>query len=128
MEKIYVLIPFVLFSVFVIIPIKKHSPTIALAASVCAGVMILIYVLDGMIEIKEHIGVIGSAAGMDNEWLVSVIKITLISFIGQWGIQLCRDAGENSVADKCETAVKIIVTVICLPYIDKLFELVTVME
>ncbi len=126
MDKIYVLIPFALLSVFVILPIKKYSPVIALAASVCAGTMILIFVLDGIIEIKEQMSAIGTV--VDAGWIGSVIKITLISFIGQWGIQLCRDAGENSVADKCETAVKILVTVICLPYIEKLFELVTVME
>ena len=51
-----------------------------------------------------------------------------VCFIGQWGSRLCVDAGENFLAEKMETAVKITVTGLSLPYIEKLFQIVTMIE
>ncbi len=123
MDKIFLIILFGIGAVFIILTIKKYAPEYALLASICAGSIIILFVITDMGEIVSFISSIKEFGKLNNQWLKSMVKIALMSFLGQWGTQICRDAGENSIADKMETAIKILVLVICLPYINTLFKM-----
>ncbi len=123
MDKLYLITLCGIASVFIITVIKKYSPDFAFVSSICAGVIIVFFVIGEIIEIRNYI-LSWIKNGINLDYAVTLMKICVVSFLGQWGIQLCRDAGENVVADKMETAVKVIVIVLCFPYIDMLFKLV----
>ena len=48
-----------------------------------------------------------------------------MAFLGEWGVQLCKDAGENAIAVKLEMGVKIVLLVLCIPVISQLLNLIT---
>ena len=121
MEKLIYLVLFSVGAVFVILLIKKYLPDYSLIASVCVSCMIIFLVTSEISEITKSILSFASEGDSSGQWTSSVIKVSLISFIGQWGCGICRDAGEISIADKLETAVKIMILIICLPYINMLF-------
>lgn len=123
MDKIFLIIFFGIGAVFIILAIKKYAPEYALGASICACCMVVVFVLSDIGEIISFISNIIAYGKINSQWSGSIFKIALISFIGQWGISICRDAGENSIADKLETAVKVLVLIICLPYINMLFKM-----
>lgn len=123
MDKIFLIIFFGIGAVFIILAIKKYAPEYALGASICACCAVIVFVLSDIGEIISFISNIISYGKINSQWSGSIFKIALISFIGQWGISICRDAGENSIADKLETAVKVLVLIICLPYINMLFKM-----
>lgn len=123
MDKIFLIILFGITTVFIILAIKKQSSDYALAISICAGCIIILFVISDILEIITFISSVIEYGQINGEWAGSIGKIALISFAGQWGIQICRDAGENSIADKMETAVKILVLIICLPYINMIFKM-----
>lgn len=58
-------------------------------------------------------------------WLGPLLKIVGVAFLGEWGVQLCRDAGENAIAVKLEMGVKIVLLVLCIPVIAQLLNLIT---
>ena len=121
MDKIFSIIAFALISVCAMAIIKKYAPEFSVGASICIGCALIFFVLEDIVKIREKLDLINVSA----EWVASTIKITFISFIGQWGVQLCRDAGENSIADKVELTVKILILTVCLPYVDKLITFAT---
>ena len=123
MNKIYLIVLFGIACLFIIITIKKYAPEYAMVASICAGINIITFVVVDFSEIIDFFSSVSNMGGISNRWMKSIMQITSICFLGQWGIQLCRDAGENSIADKMETAIKILVLIICLPYINMLFEM-----
>ena len=123
MEKIYLVTLFSIASVFIITAIKKYAPDFALVSSICAGAIVIFFVIAEIVEIRSYI-LSWAENGINVQYASTLIKICVISFLGQWGIQLCRDAGENVIADKMETAIKVIVIVLCFPYIDMLFKMV----
>ncbi|MBE7092451.1 MAG: hypothetical protein E7365_04660 [Clostridiales bacterium] len=125
MDKIYLVTLFGIASVFIIIAIKKYSANFAYVASICAGIIILFFVISEVIQVRDYILKWSNSGVINSQYASTLIKICVISFVGQWGIQLCRDAGETSIADKMEVAVKFIVIILCFPYIDMLFKLVT---
>ncbi len=124
MDKLFLIILFGIASVFIIMAIKKHSAEFAFIASLCAGCIILFFVVTEIGQVREYINKWTKSTLINSEYSKTLIKISIISFVGQWGIQLCRDAGEGTIADKMETAVKVIMVILCFPYIDMLFNLV----
>lgn len=100
--------------------LKKRMPEIAAVLSVCLGTAILLLILPDAEDLIRQMTALGSA---QSEILLSVTKITMMGFLGQWGAQICRDSGENSVADKIETALKVMILLQCLPYFTRLFSL-----
>ena len=123
MDNILLILLFCIACAFILAMIRKQMPDFALRASLCAGCSLFFYLMGDVTAVISHITAWGQKANLNGQWLTSIIKICGIAFIGQWGIQFCRDAGENSLADKLETAVKISVFILCIPYVDQLFEL-----
>ena len=72
-------------------------------------------ILSGLADISQ----IGSS------WLSPLLKIVGVAFLGEWGVQLCKDAGENAIAVKLEMGVKIVLLVLCIPLISQLLSLIT---
>jgi stage III sporulation protein AD len=123
MDELVLILLFALASVFVIQAVKKHSPQFAFVASICAGCIILIFISPKLEYVVSYIEKWQGYSNINTEWLESIIKICVVCFVGQWGIQICRDAHESSIADKMEMAIKIIILIMCFPYIDALFDL-----
>lgn len=125
MDKLYLIVLFGIASVFIIIAIKKYSADFAFVASLCAGCIIIFFVVSEIGQVRDYVVKWTDNTLIDSKYAGTLMKICIISFVGQWGIQLCRDAGEGSIADKMETAVKVIMVILCFPYIDMLFKLVS---
>ena len=121
MDKILYIVLFSVGSIFIILLIKKYAPDYSVIASICVSCMIIFFVASDVGEVVDNVISLTSQGDTTGQWTNSVIKVSVISFIGQWGATICRDSGENSIADKLETAVKILILVICLPYINMLF-------
>lgn len=127
MDKIILIVLFGIAAAASVVFLKKYSPEYVIPVALCAGAVILLYILGDVLEIKDRIEML-LPLNLEKEYLRSIGKITCVCFLGQWGSKLCADLGENSIAEKMETAVKITVTGLSLPYIEKLFQIVTMIE
>lgn len=68
---------------------------------------------------------LGSRANVNGEYLNIVFKIIGISYVSEFGAQLCKDAGESSIASKIEFAGKVMILAISAPVILALVDLIT---
>lgn len=127
MEKIIQIVFFGIIGCLIICTARKYFSEYVLPISITVGIIIVISAFGEMEEIKEFVSSL-TEYGLEAKWLKSTVKITLVCFIGQWGSGICADIGEKSVSDKIETAVKITVVALCLPYIKELFQFVSVLE
>lgn len=123
MEKIYSLILLAVAGVLIITAIKNFSQEYSKITAIVLGVILGGFVLAELLGVINIIKSIAQKTNINTAWLKSIFKICLISFLGQWGTQICRDAGENTIADKLETAVGITVVIICQPYFVQLISL-----
>ena len=123
MDKILVIVLFGISATFVILLVKRYMPEGRVVISVVAGCAIILFVTAELGSVISYIKSWLDKGALEGERFKSLTKIAVICFFGQWGIQLCRDAGESSIADKMETAVKVMVLLACLPYLDILFSL-----
>lgn len=95
--------------------LKQQRPEIAVLLSIGVGVTIFLMVLSQVSGIVRVLEQLARYAEVNNFYLTTVLKIVGIAYIGDFGAQVCRDAGESAIASKVEFAAKVLVLIIALP-------------
>ena len=95
----------------------KHSgfPSAALIVSLCGGVLILLRAIPYLSELFLTITEVADTAGLRTDYLGLVIKVVCIAYIGEFAAQICRDVGENSLAEKADLGTKLVIMVMAMP-------------
>jgi len=106
-----------LIATVLIVVIKSQRPEMAVLLSVAAGVILFLLVLGKIGSIMDIIKDLASRAGISMVYLGTILKITGIAYIAEFGAQICRDAGEGAVATKIEFAAKILIMVLAVPIV-----------
>jgi len=107
------------------VTIKKQAPEIAMLLSIVAAILIFMMILP---KITAVLGMLESIAGRiqgNMNFLATVLKITGIAYIAEFGSQICKDAGEGSIASKIELAGKVLILAMSTPIIMALLSLIT---
>lgn len=89
--------------------------TAAVITVICGGVLILLKLIPFFSEIFRTIRQISSVSGLKTDYIGLVIKVVGIAYIGEFAGELCRDAGETSLAGKVDLGTKAVIMVMALP-------------
>ena len=92
--------------------LKEYKKDFAIYVSLIGGMLILILIVD---YLKGIVNFIISISDSNNEFIVLLIKITGISILTEFAISVCRDCGENSIANKVDLGGKVIVISLSIP-------------
>jgi stage III sporulation protein AD len=104
--------------------LKQHKPELSLFIAVAAGVIILLMVTGRLVAIVTVLDDMARRANLDQVHLSVVLKAIGIAYITEFGAQVCKDAGENSIASKIELGGKIIILSLTLPILVGLIEVI----
>ncbi|MDD2234212.1 MAG: stage III sporulation protein AD [Desulfitobacteriaceae bacterium] len=102
--------------------LRQFRPEIALQLTILTAVMIFLLVLGKVKVIIELLQSLADQANINSYYLLIVLKIVGISYLAEFGAQICRDAGEGALATKVELAAKISVLVLAIPIIAAIME------
>jgi len=83
--------------------------------------MLLIGKIGAVIEVLKRLA---ENSGMESIYLKTVLKIIGIAYIAEFGAQIVRDAGQESIASKIELAGKVLILVLAIPIISIIIETV----
>jgi stage III sporulation protein AD len=103
--------------------LRREKPELAVMVGVAAGAVIFLAMIGKIGVAVEVFDRIATRAGLNFVYLDTVLKIVGIAYIGDFGAQMCRDAGEGALAVKVEFAAKILILVLALPIIVGLLDL-----
>ncbi len=102
--------------------IRQIKPEMALQLSILAGVTIFILVMDKIRLIVDLLQKLADQANVSSYYLFIVLKIVGVAYLAEFGCQICKDAGENTLATKVEIAAKIFVIILAIPIIVAIME------
>jgi len=122
--EIMQIVIFSLLSTIIIVMLRAHRPEIAVQASLLAGIIIFALIITKLSPIFEFIKIYTSKTNINMQYLPVLIKIIGIAYITEFGAEVCRDAGENSIASKVEMAGKVLIAILAVPIITTLLELI----
>jgi len=108
----------------VLLVILRHSrPEQGMILSLAAVAILLYWILDDMIPVLDGLQKMTQQFQLSEEKMQILLKTLGLCFLTQTAADVCRDAGEGSLASKVELAGKTAVLLLCLPLYQELLEL-----
>lgn len=102
--------------------LKSYKKELSMAVAVATGLTITAMMIAYMGDVFDAFALLIEKTGINREYFSIILKVTGIAYISQFAGELCRDAGENAIAVKIETASKIAVMVLTMPVIKEFLE------
>ena len=113
-------------AVMIILILRRESPDIAVGAKMCAGVIFALACISAIGPIVDYVGEIGESLGADEALSGSVevlLKALGVSVLAHITANLCRDAGEGSIAYYVELGARIEILILSLPLLREIISL-----
>lgn len=104
--------------------IKAQKPELALQVSIITGILIFMLVAVKLSAVIDFIKTFSQKADIHSTYIAILLKIVGIAYIAEFGAEVCKDAGESSIASKIELAGKVTIVVLAVPIITSLLDLV----
>ncbi len=124
MREILQLVLFAVAALAMLAAVRQQNRTYALMLSVAAGAALLLYALPKLAAVIKQASALAAAAGRDTGARLGVLlKAAAAALLGEWGVNICRDAGENALGFKLETAVRILLIASAMPIYAELLSL-----
>lgn len=120
----FAVLGFGLTAAILLIIVRKERPELAILLSLAASVLILAGLMKNISQILTVFETLAAKAQINYGYLKMVVKIVGLAYLAGFGAQICRDAGENSMAAKIELAGKIFILSLGLPIMLGLLEMI----
>ncbi|NLI89564.1 MAG: stage III sporulation protein AD [Epulopiscium sp.] len=105
--------------------VGKQNSTWSFYIRLATSLIIMFFIISqlaGVLSIASHLG---ERASINTPYLNIIFKIIGISYVSEFGGQLCSDAGESAIASKIEFAGKVMILATSAPVILALMDLIT---
>ncbi|GAA0121327.1 MAG: stage III sporulation protein AD [Clostridium argentinense] len=113
--EILQIVGFAFCALFITQTIKGKRDDIALFISLIAGIIIFLFMISKLTAVINFLQTLANKANIDVIYLDAVFKILGIAYLSSFCSEVCRDAGENSIASKVEFAGKILIITLAMP-------------
>lgn len=104
-------------TLIIAIILKEYRKEYYIYAILIGGALILISSLDTVKNIVNFINEVSSNNKYDNQFISLLLKLTGIAILVEYAVSVCKDAGENSIANKIDFGGKIILISMSIPVI-----------
>lgn len=118
------LILIVIVSAIIIVYLQSVNKEIAMIATIFAGGLVLISIVDIIAEIFNLYQYIASLGGISDDYIKIIAKVTLICYVVEFGAGIIEDFGLKSLADKLIVAGKVVITIMAIPVITSLIRVI----
>lgn len=107
-----------------IVILRAQRPEIALQVSIMTGIIVFLLIAGKLAAVLELINSYTRKVNIDMIYLTTLLKVVGIAYIAEFGAEVCRDAGESSIASKVELGAKVIIMVLAVPIITSMLDLI----
>ena len=103
--------------------LREERPEIAVLVSIVTGLVIFIFITSKLNSVITVLKYFAGKANIDVLYFSTILKVIAIAYITEFGAQICRDAGEGSIASKIELAGKVLIMVVAIPILAALMDI-----
>jgi stage III sporulation protein AD len=113
--EIIKIVSFAFIALFIVLIFKGRRDDIAIQVSIAAGILIFLFMVNKLTIIMGFLQTLANKASIDVVYLNTVFKILGIAYLASFCSEICKDAGESSLAAKVEFSGKILILVLAIP-------------
>ncbi|WEK55594.1 MAG: stage III sporulation protein AD [Candidatus Cohnella colombiensis] len=107
-----------------ILVIREQKPMFAFLLALFVGIAIFLGLIGKISDVIHVLEELADRSGIPPVYLKTMLKIIGIAYIAEFGAQIVRDAGLESIAAKIEFAGKMLILVMAVPVISVIVETV----
>ena len=104
--------------------IKTVNKDMSIYVVLATTALLLIYIIGELSGVFVYLESIYDNVTYGREFFPIIIKVLAVAYIADFTAQLCKDAGENSIASKIELAGKIIIFYMAMPIFTAILQLI----
>lgn len=104
--------------------LKRYVPELALVLALATAGAILVMMLSGAAQIADGVRGLLDLAGLEEALYGPVLKVTVIAVLSRLVSQICKDAGEGTIALCCELAGTLASIVVTVPLMVRVVEVI----
>ncbi|KEH95918.1 stage III sporulation protein AD [Clostridium novyi A str. 4552] len=113
--EIVKIVAFAFITLFIILVFKNRNDEYVVHISIAAGIIIFLFMIDKITAVMQLLQELALKANIDFVYLNTVFKILGIAYLASFCSEICKDAGQGSLASKVEFAGKILILVLAVP-------------
>ncbi|SDD43947.1 stage III sporulation protein AD [Paenibacillus sp. UNCCL117] len=113
-----------LITTVLVLIIKEQKPMFAFLLTAFTGIVIFLFLIGKISAVIQVLEDLAAKADIHVIFFKTILKIIGIAYIAEFGAQIVRDAGQESVAAKIELAGKILIMVMAIPIVSVIIETV----
>jgi len=107
-----------------ILVIREQKPMFAFLLAAFTGVSIFLALIGKIGMVITVLEQLADRSGIPSVYLKTMLKIIGIAYVAEFGAQIVRDAGLESIASKIEFAGKMLILVMAIPIVSVIVETV----
>ncbi|ADI01201.1 MAG TPA: stage III sporulation protein AD [Syntrophothermus lipocalidus] len=102
--------------------LRQEKPQIAVLLSIAFGIVVFFMIIGKLFSVVQVVSQLSRKAEVNFFFVSTVLKILGVAYLAEFASVICRDAGEQAVAQKVEFAAKVIIAVLALPILVAILE------
>lgn len=112
-------------TLIITIILKENKKEYAIYSVLIGGSIILLYSMGTIKTIVDFAKSLSVNLKYNNIFITLILKITGIAILTEYAVSICKDSGENAIANKIDFGSKIIVISLSIPIISTTLESLT---
>lgn len=120
--EIIKVVSFAFIALFITLIFKDKRNDLSIQISIATGIIIFLFMADKITAVLQVLQQISIKSGIDLIYMTTVFKILGIAYVATFCSEICRDAGEGSIASKVEFAGKILILALAIPILMAVFQ------
>ncbi|OLS03935.1 stage III sporulation protein AD [Tissierella creatinophila] len=122
--EIFQIVGLGIIATIMIVILKDFRPEFIIFISIITGLIIFSLILNKLVYVVDVMKNLSLKANLEIEYFSIILKIIGMSYIVEFGSQICRDADQNSIAMKIELAGKVSIMILAIPILMSLMDLI----
>lgn len=95
--------------------LKVHKAEYSLFISMAVCICIFVYIISKIQIIYNYVNSLQTMLPIDGEYLEMILKMLGITYVSEFSVNLCKDAGYGAIAGQIEMFAKLSILVISMP-------------
>ena len=122
--NIFQIISIAIIGAFFSVTLRNYRPEYAIITALATGIFIILVISQNIFSVIDALRKIILKTGIESRYFKIILKVIGISYVTQFGSEICKDSGYNSIATKVDAAGKICVISLTVPVISEFLNIV----
>jgi stage III sporulation protein AD len=123
METVFRIVVLCLTTALLALVVKRGNGELAMLLSLAAVTAVLLSLASALEEVVQFLRTLGQQSGLPDELFFPLYKMVGIALVVKVGGELCRDAGESSLAAVLEMGGSVCALLVALPLLQAVLEM-----